>query len=417
MPVSKVYIVHQAPKTTGTILLKGSNLKIEDGISNRYIRIKRTMENIKKFIVPVVVEPVPPPITPAKIKEVERGKNDTAAVKATTTPDSKIAQTPLTTVTNGDAKEIKVVPTPLENVDGRNQKGSDTSVSTHKDTETPKSAKEKSETKEIEQTVPTDAVVIKKKRKRRTKFNPNQLKRIGTIMQWSLEDYFHEVEKQMNVIKLLPSKIITENPPRQSRFEVFKNKFKSASSRLALIFEEILKKIHDAVHIKEVQVGLSWLEAVTFEIFSAIDEVFMIHPLFASTLCKGLMYTWERAFSIGSMIWDSNIQPKFTKQGNIDWRKNNHKANLVYLRFSDKNLSVKDQYVDNFCAWYSQAFYTLQALVWHISIQNKNNNARSPPGINTDNHNTSSTVATDDIKQICINELVETVARIKKIIP
>ena len=158
-------------------------------------------------------------------------------------------------------------------------------------------------------------------------------------MQWTLQDYFHEVEKQMNLIKLLPNRTITESLPRCSRFELFKNQVRSASSRFAIIFEEILKKIHDAVHIKEVQVGLSWLEAVTFEIFSAIDEVFMIHPLFASTLCKGLMYTWERAFSIGSMIWDSSIQPKFTKQGNIDWRKNNHETNLVYLRFSDKNLS------------------------------------------------------------------------------
>ena len=53
------------------------------------------------------------------------------------------------------------------------------------------------------------------------------------------------------------------------------------------LFEEILKKIKDALDVKEVQYGLSWLEAVTFEIFSTIDEIFKILPKNAFYyLCK-----------------------------------------------------------------------------------------------------------------------------------
>ena len=56
MPLSKLYIVHQTPKTAGA----------EDGVSDRYGRIKKTMLDTKKYIVPVVEPPKQSSVAPAK---------------------------------------------------------------------------------------------------------------------------------------------------------------------------------------------------------------------------------------------------------------------------------------------------------------------------------------------------------------
>ena len=47
MPLSKLYIVYQTSATAGA----------EDGVSDRYSRIKKTMLDTKKYIVPVVEPP------------------------------------------------------------------------------------------------------------------------------------------------------------------------------------------------------------------------------------------------------------------------------------------------------------------------------------------------------------------------
>lgn len=365
MPVTKknkLYIVHQPPKSgeQGTILLKGADLRIEDGISNRYIRIKRTMEKIKKSIVPIVKAPQP------------------TSMEAKTTLTS-----PMPEVATRKS---------LRNAEERSN--NEVAINETKDNNN--------------KTQPG----MTKKRKRVTNFNPNQLKGANTMKGWILQDYFHETEKQFNIVKLLPAKVINFNPPTIRKYDKFKFGIKSATSRIASTFEEILKKIKDALDVKEVQYGLSWLEAVTFEIFSTIDEIFKIHSPFACAVLNGLMYTWERVFEIGSMIWDVNRQPKFTKSGDINWKKSNHQRNLLFLRFSDNNLAVKPEYIDMFRVWYSQAFYTLQAMVWRCHIQNKNDNNDNSSSINGTN-----SVDKNAMKDDCINKLVETVTKVKAMKP
>ena len=362
MPLSKLYIVHQTPATAGA----------EDGVSDRYSRIKKTMLDTKKYIVPVVEPPKQSSMPLAKTMHkpllICNAKGEASA--------SKSDQATVSSKNNEGEKNPK--------------KGNTASIAT-------------------EATIVSSAPAPKKKRKRQ--FNPNQLKPITTISSWILQDYFWEIEKQLNLIKLLPGRIVSSNPPKLRKYEFFKNQVKSATSRISLVFEEILKKIHDALHVRDVQIGLSWLEAVTFELFSAMNEIFKIHSPFATTLFKGLAYTWHRAFQIGSMMWDSKLQPKFTKKGDIDWRPSKNEENLLFMRFSDNNLFVKSQYVDMFRIWYSQAFYTLEAFVW------KCNNESVPSGAIA---SASAEVNTSDAyqkKATCISQLVETVNKIKKMKP
>ena len=110
-------------------------------------------------------------------------------------------------------------------------------------------------------------------------------------------------------------------------------------------------------------------------------------------------------------MWDSKLQPKFTKKGDIDWRPSKNEENLLFMRFSDNNLFVKSQYVDMFRIWYSQAFYTLEAFVWNCS------NESVPSGAIA---SASAKVNTSDAyqkKANCVSQLVETVNTIKKMKP
>ena len=360
MPLSKLYIVHQSPKTTGA----------EDGVSDRYARIKKTMLDTKKYIIPVVEPPNQSPAQPAKTMDKVSPADNLKS-------EASSSKTDKTAIANNDSEK--------NSNEGNKASGA---------------AGEKKV---------SSAPAPKKKRKRQ--FNPNQLKPITTISSWALQDYFWEIEKQMNLIKLLPGRVVSSNPPKLRKYEFFKNQMKSATSRICLVFEEILKKIHDALHVRDVQIGLSWLEAVTFELFSSINEIFKIHSPFATTLFKGLAYTWHRAFQIGSMMWDSRLQPKFTKKGDIDWRASKNEKNLLFLRFSDNNLFVKSQYVDMFRIWYSQAFYTLEAFVWNCNKESVPSGAMA---------SASAEVNTSDSyqkKANCIRQLVETVNTIKGMKP
>ena len=142
---------------------------------------------------------------------------------------------------------------------------SDQATISSKDDEGEKNPKKGNTAAATEATIVSSGTCSQKKRKRQ--FNPNQLKPITTISSWILQDYFWEIEKQLNLIKLLPGRIVSSNPPKLRKYEFFKNQVKSATSRISLVFEEILKKIHDALHVRDVQIGLSWLEAVTLNYF------------------------------------------------------------------------------------------------------------------------------------------------------
>ena len=192
-------------------------------------------------------------------------------------------------------------------------------------------------------------------------------KPLATLVKWNLKDYFEQTQYHIDSLDSMAKRISCQKPSLKC-LKSFAKSLTQSKSNLSRILEAILEKIRESRHESVVRVGLSWLEALTYEIFCGLEMLFLLDQDFLKSLIEALAYVWTTCFERGSMVWIPSLRPDYLGSGGKTFTWENGVTSMLFLKMCEKSSpDVAEEREGAFKTYFLQAKDTLETLIWEIN--------------------------------------------------